>query len=605
LHGNNLILLVFIVTCLFNQYLKWFNVKILISLSILCKVIISILGCIFVFFNWNVNILYIVIFIFITYSFIISKEKKKFIYKLIFLIGFWNSFTIIFNMVWFNVDSAILNNIMLIYLANYIDQYSDLNPSNSKHVLDALHNLLKELNIHDLFPSGGGGNNSGPFFFPLITDTDEKDFSYLIKTSEKPRWDSFPMLHNFLSNSDEVKIIIEKIDNHNKRLVYPGDKYMHEEKNLMTSFNRFLDFNFHSPYGLASIHKYNNDLNEWLPAFKRNILMDVEKYNKLLICKYYYENKDKDSLPDIFKNFWERWHNFQINIHFRVNFECEKYLESRPYSCIQNFFRKDVVYGELNDNILIIGAGILCKIYIYTNMYDNYHSNLNVSKVEFFTKGWAYYQEALQKYYPFFHHYNWFCKLYQLKNSTEFDIFKNIYNDLRVKEKVASIPPLFEDVLEWPIKPEWYNDIRPPMYKKDILLYKKGLNMAKPFTKWTDFKDFHTKQSLGFLKYIQTKQLILKNIQTKQLILKNINTTKLYFEDMYNKQLITKNTKQLLELNLNKQILELNLNKQLLELNFKQVLELNLNKQFNINKTNITKESLILKQLVFKKIGPY
>jgi hypothetical protein len=61
---------------------------------------------------------------------------------------------------WFDIDSTILNNIMLIFLVNYmindIDYYSDLNPSNSKHILDALHNLLKGLNIKDLFSSGGG-----------------------------------------------------------------------------------------------------------------------------------------------------------------------------------------------------------------------------------------------------------------------------------------------------------------------------------------------------------------------------------------------------------------------------------------------------------------
>jgi hypothetical protein len=54
--------------------------------------------------------------------------------------------------------------------------------------------------------------------------------------------------------------------------------------------------------------------------------------------------------------------------------------------CIVNWLREDRIYGELNDNILIIGAGILCKVYMYKNLYNNYHPDLDVSKVEFYTK---------------------------------------------------------------------------------------------------------------------------------------------------------------------------------------------------------------------------
>src|SRR5215467_7160566 len=126
----------------------------------------------------------------------------------------------IFNIVWSDIDSTILNNIMFIFLLNYIDQYSDLNPSNSKHILDALHDLINKLNIHNLFSSEGGGGNSDPYFFPLnINEEDEEFYSYLvIKTNEKSDI-TISNNRDYVLDDNKAKVVSEKVDEHNKGLI--------------------------------------------------------------------------------------------------------------------------------------------------------------------------------------------------------------------------------------------------------------------------------------------------------------------------------------------------------------------------------------------------
>jgi len=47
-----------------------------------------------------------------------------------------------------------------------------------------------------------------------------------------------------------------------------------------------------------------------------------------------------------------------------------------------------------------------------------------------------------------FHHYNWFNKLYLLENSTKYDIYSKIYENQCLEKGVASIPPLYEYILD-------------------------------------------------------------------------------------------------------------------------------------------------------------
>jgi hypothetical protein len=85
---------------------------------------------------------------------------------------------------------------------------------------------------------------------------------------------------------------------------------------------------------------------------------------------------------------------------------------------------------------------------MYKNLYNSYSPNFSVSKEEFFGKTWKYRQEAIQKYYPFFHHHNWFCKLHKLEYYTKSDILKDIIIDRIFEEKIASLPPLREYILD-------------------------------------------------------------------------------------------------------------------------------------------------------------
>jgi hypothetical protein len=180
-------------------------------------------------------------------------------------------------------------------MINDMDYYSDLNPSNSKHILDALHNLLKDLNIKNLFSSGEGGGGPDPDFLPymyLLIDTDEKSGVTVRPNQVKI---------NFLSSND-AQIFSEKIDNHNNDLVYPKKGKMIEEKNKMIRPNYFLGYNFESPYDITFIHYEGKDLSSFMHCFKKNILHDVEDYNNLLLCKFYYESENKDLLSNKFKD---------------------------------------------------------------------------------------------------------------------------------------------------------------------------------------------------------------------------------------------------------------------------------------------------------------
>lgn len=485
LHTQNLMFLALVVTCIMNYYLKWFNVKTLICMSIILKIVIFILERIFIFFSLSTIIIYVLLYLLIFYGFIRSNEKKKSIYKLIFLILFWSVFTMIF-IVLFNdysiilnvIDSSMLKNFLSIFLVNYIindiDYFSDLTPSNSKYILDVLHNLLKNIN-KDLFPSGGGGGGLDPEILP---------YAYLcIDKNEKSNITSFWPDMDINLDSILTKIISAKLDYHNKNLVYPKLGEMLVEKNKMISYNNYLDYYFHSPYDLASFGWENNkNISDFLPLFKQEILREIEQYNKYILCKFYYENDNKDSLPSIFKSFWREWHLSQIA-------SPDRYLElmrKNPNFYISNFIKEDVAYRELNDNILIIGVGILCKVYIYANLYTDYNPDFNVSKVKFYTKAWEYYIESICHYSSFFKHYNWYCKLYELEHFTKSNIWYKLWEEGTLRAEVASIPALHNDILNLPVKPTWDNTIRPnalPKYK-EISLYKLGLTVHKVYLEW-------------------------------------------------------------------------------------------------------------------------
>jgi hypothetical protein len=325
---------------------------------------------------------------------------------------------------------------------------------------------------------------------------------------------------------------------------------------------------------LASLNMIDNNISNWFFDLKQHILADVERYNELSICKFYYENKTKDLLPNKFKNLWENWHLSQVSPIETY----EALLKEFPKQSIKNFLREDAVYAELNDNMLIIGSGILCKAYIYQNLFDSYNADFFKTKVQFFTKAWELYQEALQKYYPFFHHYNWFCKLYKLDHHSKFDILRDYKEIVFVEKQIASLPPLYEYILnEWRQKPDWHNNIRPitnSEYKEFWILYRLGLCKIISFNKLTSFSKFYLENFLiksvdeltgekkwfNFIKYIKLKESI--NDTLNQIFIKKTN--KVVFK-------LIKSTEKDYQIK-------------------QQFLKFTKNKQFNIKLTNIEKK---------------
>lgn len=351
------------------------------------------------------------------------------------------------------------------YIVSDLDFYEDTNlfskldPSNSKHILDALHDILKNLNLKDLNVNifgKGGGPDPDPDFFPYMC--------LFLDTEKEPVFIGERVGHNDISlDPSELNYKSKIVDDHNKNLVYPLGKDMIAEKNKLISINIFLDYGFHTPYGIANLcEKYGFDSTNFIfYHLKHSITKDVKVYDALLASKIYYESEDKTLLPYKFKNLWMLWHKDQIGLQDILN-----NMKISPENSLINFFKKDVAYNELNDNILIVGLGILCKYHIYTNLYNEFGmKGLDLSKLEFYTKAWEYYQEAIQKYYPFFHHYNWFCKLYILERYSESDILDQLASNNNYEKRLSSVPPLFEYILNgWNFKPDWNNDIRPDIY---------------------------------------------------------------------------------------------------------------------------------------------
>jgi hypothetical protein len=153
--------------------------------------------------------------------------------------------------------------------------------------------------------------------------------------------------------------------------------------------------------------------------------------------------------------YWNIWHKSQL-----PGWKLQSYEDKwNSTNSIRNLRASDV-YFELNDNLLIIGAGILCKNYVYTKMLEFYGPDkMMMNKVDFYTKAWELYQEALQKYYPFFHHYNWHVKLALLEGSKT-DIIDEMNRAISFEFKVKSLPPLNEKLLSQSIKPRWYDKVR-------------------------------------------------------------------------------------------------------------------------------------------------
>lgn len=463
---NILLLLLFIVTYLLNWYLNWFNVKTLICKSLICRIVLSVLFIFFEYLTLPTIILSIVLYISIIYSIIKSDNKIKSIFKIIFLLEFWILFTICIN----SFDIIILNNIMFIFLVKYIDEmdlysdiYSDLGPENSKHILEALHDTLKNLDMNNIMPNG-----PRPDFSPYS--------SLFIETNNKPEAnnteESFTDRYKFLFNwSNGLKALNDKVEDHNRNLEFSIGEQMILARNKVISISPI--WQYKNPHSFLVI---GDDFLSFFKRFQEIILDDIDNYNMLSVCKFYTETSNKTLLPTEFEDIYVNWHKSQIMLTMMS--------ELRDKYHIVNFIDNGMVYKELYDNILYRGINILSNQYTYTNLY-NYYNNYdhNVTLAEFFTKAFEYHKQALEKYYPFCHHFDWHGKLYKLNHWSVYDFMKNLSGILFFEKAVANAPPLQDYILD-DTRGSWFNynpidkylgykvktgqELRDQLYKKPV-----------------------------------------------------------------------------------------------------------------------------------------
>lgn len=118
---------------------------------------------------------------------------------------------------------------------------------------------------------------------------------------------------------------------------------------------------------------------------------------------------------------------------------------------ITNYCKKEVVYGELNDNILIVGLSLACRIYIYDQLINYVGADLpenplkNVKLEDIHNKYWDLYKEAQQKYYMFFDHYAWHCKLFSIENLTKEGLEDEVKWLKTFTEKINKLPSIDEN----------------------------------------------------------------------------------------------------------------------------------------------------------------
>lgn len=489
----------------FNEKYYKINIIFLLKMSLIFKVIIGILGVIFSILYLNINILYIIIYLWIIYGILKSQNKKITLFKLFFIVQFWSLLNIIYYLLFCNVD--FLNTLLFSFFINYIcnentDLYSNMDPKESKEILGKLHELLKEMDLSSFkfdFFKGKGPNPDPDFekYLGLFLDIDEEpkeEWGVRGYSNHKSSYGAKSLY------SETAKIISKKIDDYNSKLDYSRQNELLTEKNKIISLNNYIDYSYGSLNNFISRFPINNlnDLSGFFWYVKQDIHHEIAHYNSMFAAKYYYDNKDSSLLPNKFKELWDAWHLSQA---FRFDHWYNKYflgpMEAEDYSDTykNNFFEQKNVYAELLDNILIVGTGLLCKIYIYENTLKFYNKEMkypdyDIKIFQFYEKIWEFHKESLQKYYPFFDYYNWNCKLYFLEHATKNDILK--YNvDGVTLPRLYEIPKLFEYMVELPYKPTTDNDIRPYCFNYlKCSPFTKGLHLIYP---QFDVKNFFSK----------------------------------------------------------------------------------------------------------------
>lgn len=299
----------------------------------------------------------------------------------------------------------------MLFLSNYIISvsclYSDLDPENSGHILDALHDLLKEISERVIYNKGGGPDPEFKNFKYLFIDNGDK--------SDRWKCDSKSLE---LLDDPSLEIMSNKLDIHNEKYM-PLPHEMLKEKNTCIAKNSTIYYN--NPYGVSEIGI--KDFQQYFWRLEHIIAQNIKDYNTLKGCRFYYEADNKNEIPQ-FKSMWDNYYRTQI----ADSNELARYkaiLESQEAR--YNFLSKKYIYGECLDNGLIIGTNILCLDYIYKHLHatyidnfidNDYQPNDKLTLLEFYSKACKLSLEAKDIYYPFLHHYNWHNKLFQLNHNS-------------------------------------------------------------------------------------------------------------------------------------------------------------------------------------------
>ena len=503
------------------------NIKKTIYISIICRIVIFLLAYVFVFFGLSVNILYFILYIWIIYGLIKSNNKIKCFFRLFFICQFWSFVGLI---LYTAIPSNTIYDILILFLINYtisdIDFYTDSKPDIVDGTLGEIYSALKNKFSEFLTggPKGPGPNGPGPEgpdikHWALAGDPDSESFSDNLRT--------------------RFKILAKDIDNHNKDVIVDNNSKDIIEK--VSNINLYIEYH-RDPYSWTLLlDRGLFDKNEYLlndpdPEIQKNIgdifspvrmdiLSNIKEYNHLWYCKNYYEtnlfyssleksiSKDllkkeiwariyHDSvLKNLYKNelkykdLWDSWHKSQANIQY-AEFSLNKPsidLDNKQH--IINMFHAKNAYYEVNDNLLIVGAGILSKDYILERLTYLYKSDPNLSKLEFYTKVWEYQEESIKKFSKFYDFYNDLCHKYMLNHYDKLKIERVIKSDLEYKNFLSKA--VLKDYIlnTWKHVPGWNLNVPlEPEHNNGKHSYVTSVPGVIKFYHPLSSKDFFTKQ---------------------------------------------------------------------------------------------------------------
>jgi len=460
-----LLISIFIFTYVYVLFHNLFNVKRIILFSIIIKIFIYVFLSGYNFFGFDIYILYGLIIIPIILSLLKVRSKSNSLLRWFFLFQFWLILGVCYSI--FNINISIID-ISYLFLLNYMldanDFYSEIDSNTSGKILKSLHELLNNLDLSK-YKLGRGGRGPNPDGF----NWDSIYYHHILDIDEKP----IPNIRSraFDFNSAEVIDTRNKIDMQNNMLEYAGRKEFINEKNILLANTGPGIEDFADIYRMTDIAPYVHDPYLFLHHLRYGTYNYIKIYNLLVTSKKYDESMFKFIFPSDFKKISDYWILTQSNGYL---FNANTIISDKSEKYVYNFLDKKLVNHELYDNILILGISILCRDYVLTKLTNYYSLNLveGINNVDFYIKAWEFYNESLQIYYPFIHHYNWYVKLFQLEHISKQDLLHLSAFRMKLNNYASSLPSLDKNryIFDWDHFPSCYNDnMRPDKYPEFIL----------------------------------------------------------------------------------------------------------------------------------------